>query len=266
VNSIREWLQALGLEEYVELFERERIDLATVRHLSDTDLRELGLPLGPRVKLRMAVETLAPAPGAERAAPIPVIEPLSPGLQAERRRLTVMFCDLVGSTALAERLDPEELRELMRAYQGACREAVARFEGHVAQYLGDGLMVYFGWPTAHEDDVERAVRAALAIVLAIKGVVGAAGCQQHFVESKLSRLGYAPCVKGLAPHTIAVYRGPLQHKDGLSGPRENGRESISGDAASDDHDVKGFVSEGHGRLPRSRMDQAVIMAQDLSMR
>ena len=174
MNSIREWLQALGLEEYVELFERERVDLATARHLSDMDLRELGLPLGPRVKLRMALEGLAPAPGVERAALIPVIEPPSPGPRAERRRLTVMFCDLVGSTAQAERLDPEELRELMRAYQGACSEAIARFEGHVAQYLGDGLMVYFGWPTAHEDDVERAVRAALAIVLAIKGVAAPA--------------------------------------------------------------------------------------------
>jgi class 3 adenylate cyclase len=174
VNSIREWLQALGLEEYAELFERERIDLATARYLSDTDFRELGLPLGPRVKLRMAVETLAPAPGAEGAAPIPVVELPSPGPRAERRRLTVMFCDLVGSTALAEELDPEELRELMRAYQGACSEAVAAFEGHVAQYLGDGLMVYFGWPTAHEDDVERAVRAGLAIVLAVKRVAAPA--------------------------------------------------------------------------------------------
>ena len=174
MNSIRVWLRALGLEEYVELFERERIDLATVRHLSDADLRELGLPLGPRVKLRMAVETLDPPAGAERAEPATVVEPPSPGPRAERRRLTVMFCDLVGSTALAERLDPEELRELMRAYQGACREAVARFAGHVAQYLGDGLMVYFGWPTAHEDDVERAVRAGLAIVLAVKAVAAPA--------------------------------------------------------------------------------------------
>ena len=165
MNSIREWLQAFGLEEYVELFERERIDLATVRHLSDKDLRELGLPLGPRVRLRMAVETLTPAP---------VIEPPSPTPRAERRILTVMFCDLVGSTTLAERLDPEELRDLMRAYQGVCSEAVVRFEGHVAQYLGDGLMVYFGWPTAHEDDVERAVRAGLAIVLDVKRVAAPA--------------------------------------------------------------------------------------------
>src|SRR5262245_64757310 len=115
VDSIRVWLQALGLEEYVELFERERIDLSTVRHLSDADLRELGLPLGPRVKLRTAVEALASAQEAERGAPTPVTEPSAPTPRAERRRLTVMFCDLVGSTALAERLDPEELRDLMRA-------------------------------------------------------------------------------------------------------------------------------------------------------
>ncbi len=172
MSGIREWLKALGLEEYVELFERERIDLSTVRYLSDADLRELGLPLGPRVKLRMAMETLASSSGVELAAP--VIDPLSPTPRAERRILTVMFCDLVGSTTLAERLDPEELRDLMRAYQGTCSEAVARFAGHVAQYLGDGLMVYFGWPTAHEDDVERAVRAGLAIVLDVKRVAAPA--------------------------------------------------------------------------------------------
>jgi class 3 adenylate cyclase/predicted ATPase len=174
VNSIRGWLQALGLEEYTALFERERIDLEAVRHLSDADLRELGLPLGPRVKLRMAIETLVAPREADRTEPAPIIEPPSPGPRAERRRLTVMFCDLVGSTALAERLDPEELRELMRAYQGACREAVTGLAGHVAQYLGDGLMVYFGWPAAHEDDAERAVRAGQAIVLAVKGVAAPA--------------------------------------------------------------------------------------------
>jgi class 3 adenylate cyclase/predicted ATPase len=174
VNSIREWLQALGLEEYVELFERERIDLAMVRHLSDADLRELGLPLGPRIKIRVAGETLPPPPGAEPVEPATDVHPPSARPRAERRRLTVMFCDLVGSTALAERFDPEELRDLMRAYQAACSEAVAQFEGHVAQYLGDGLMVYFGWPTAHEDDVERAVRAGLAVVLAVRAVAAPA--------------------------------------------------------------------------------------------
>src|SRR5713101_767511 len=87
---------------------------------------------------------------------------------AERRQLTVMFCDLVGSTALSEQLDPEELREVVRAYQEVCAEVIGRFAGHIAQYLGDGLLVYFGYPVAHEDDAQRAVRAGLSIVGAIR--------------------------------------------------------------------------------------------------
>src|SRR5262249_17245396 len=90
--------------------------------------------------------------------------------EAERRQLTVMFCDLVGSTELSRRLDPELLRELMHAYQQTCGKVIERYQGHVAQYLGDGLMVYFGWPKAHEDDTERAVRSALEIVEAVKSV------------------------------------------------------------------------------------------------
>ena len=88
---------------------------------------------------------------------------------AERRQLTVMFCDLVGSTALSEQLDPEGLREVVRTYQAACAEVIGRFDGHIAQYLGDGLLVYFGYPAAHEDDAQRAVRAGLEIVEAIGG-------------------------------------------------------------------------------------------------
>src|SRR6185436_4292097 len=86
---------------------------------------------------------------------------------AERRQLTVMFCDLGGSTELATKLDPEQLRDLMQSYQRACGEVIARYDGHVAQYLGDGLMVYFGWPTAHEDDAVRAVSAGLEITQAV---------------------------------------------------------------------------------------------------
>src|SRR5713101_7040851 len=89
---------------------------------------------------------------------------------AERRHLTVMFCDLVGSTALSEQLDPEELREVMQAYQHGCVEAISRFDGHVAKYLGDGLLVYFGYPVAHEDDAQRAVRAGLGMVAAIQAL------------------------------------------------------------------------------------------------
>jgi class 3 adenylate cyclase len=91
-------------------------------------------------------------------------------VEAERRQLTVMFCDLVGSTALSEQLDPEELRELLAAYQDTCNEVVTQFDGHLAKYLGDGVLVYFGYPQAHEDDAQRAVRAGLGIVAAIKDV------------------------------------------------------------------------------------------------
>src|SRR5262249_22402702 len=86
---------------------------------------------------------------------------------AERRQLTVMFCDLVGSTALSEQLDPEDLREVVQAYQTACAAVIKPYEGHVAQHLGDGLLVYFGYPAAHEDDAQRAVRTALGIVAAV---------------------------------------------------------------------------------------------------
>src|SRR5262249_8847905 len=88
--------------------------------------------------------------------------------EAERRQLTVMFCDLVGSTALSTQLDPEELREVVRAYQETCTEVIRRYDGQIAQHLGDGLLVYFGYPVAHEDDAQRAVRAALTIVRAMR--------------------------------------------------------------------------------------------------
>ena len=95
----------------------------------------------------------------------PPADPRAP--EAERRQLTVLFCDLVDSTALASQLDPEELREVVRAYQDTCAKVIARFEGHIAQYLGDGLLVYFGYPLAHEDDAQRAVRAGLGMVEAL---------------------------------------------------------------------------------------------------
>ena len=171
MTAIHEWLQGLGLGEYAEQFERERIDLETLRQLSDAELKELGLPMGTRVRIRSALGALAAEPLSEEpAAPPAPAEALGRPSRAERRQLTVMFCDLVGSTSLAEQLDPEELRDLLRAYQAACRGAVERFEGHVAQYLGDGLMIYFGWPQAHENDAERAVRAALDILRAVKEV------------------------------------------------------------------------------------------------
>src|SRR5262249_20115032 len=99
-----------------------------------------------------------------RVAPAPVV---SPTPDAERRQLTVLFCDLVDSTVLSGQLDPEDLREVVRAYQDTCAKVIARYDGHIAQYLGDGLLVYFGYPQAHEDDAQRAVRAGLGMIEAL---------------------------------------------------------------------------------------------------
>ena len=170
MTGIAEWLQRVGLEKYGALFAEHEITLEVLPHLTEADVDRLGLPTGPRRRLSVEIQVLA---AAARAQPDVGFADARPGHQrvsrgAERRQLTVMFCDLVGSTALAELLDPEELRELMRTYRKACGDVAARYEGHVAQYLGDGLMVYFGWPIAHEDDAERGIRSALEMVQAVR--------------------------------------------------------------------------------------------------
>ncbi len=166
--TVREWLAAEGLPQYIELFEQNRIEVDVLPDLTERDLQDLGIPLGDRKRLLKAIQTpVQPKLGDAQAPPSP-----TGARDAERRQLTVMFCDLVGSTALSERLDPEELRDLMQTYQRACGEVISRYEGHVAQYLGDGLMVYFGWPTAHEDDASRAVRAGLETVEAVSKLSG----------------------------------------------------------------------------------------------
>ncbi|HUU74370.1 MAG TPA: adenylate/guanylate cyclase domain-containing protein, partial [Burkholderiales bacterium] len=162
--ELKDWLETNGLGKYAELFAENEIDFDLLPRLSKSDLDELGLPVGAKRRLVDAIATLAtPSP-----QPVPG-EAVEPG-HAERRHLTVMFCDLVGSTELSQKLDPETLRELMRSYQQCCGAVIEKYDGHVAQYLGDGLMTYFGWPRAHEDDAERAIRAALEIVEAVKQV------------------------------------------------------------------------------------------------
>lgn len=147
------WLRDLGLGQYEQAFRDNDIDAGLLPTLTADDLREIGVAsLGHRKHLLAAIATLAP--------------PASTA-QAERRQLTVMFVDLVGSTALASRLDPEDMREVIRAYQNAVAGEVARFEGHVAKFMGDGVLAYFGWPRAHEDEAERAVRGGLAVVAAV---------------------------------------------------------------------------------------------------
>src|SRR5215471_1793629 len=158
------WLRGLGLGQYEALFRVNEIDADILPELTDVDLKELGVPLGHRKRLLRAISGLA---AAETLGAPPASTGARPQDAAERRQLTVMFCDLVGSTALSTRFDPEELREVIRAYQNAVSGIVARYEGFVAKFMGDGVLAYFGYPRAHEDDAERAVRAGLEIAAAV---------------------------------------------------------------------------------------------------
>ena len=159
------WLQSLGLERYEPLFRDNEIDWEVLPKLTSDDLREIGVvAIGHRRKLLDAIAALgAVVPAAETAAAVDVPAPAD----AERRQLTVLFCDLVGSTALSSRLDPEDLREVIAAYHRAVANIVAEFDGFVAKYMGNGVLVYFGYPRAHEDDAERAVRAGLGAIDAV---------------------------------------------------------------------------------------------------
>ncbi len=159
-GDTQRWLDDLGLAKYGEVFAENEIDFGVLTHLDEDDLKDLGLPMGPRKKLLAAIAELGTSAPATAVPDIAVHE-------AERRQLTVMFVDLVGSTALSGRLDPEDLREVMRRYQDAVAGAVTEYGGHVAKYLGDGVLAFFGWPHAHEDQAERAVRAGLDAVAAV---------------------------------------------------------------------------------------------------
>jgi class 3 adenylate cyclase/predicted ATPase len=164
--DVSTWLRDLGLENYVQDFQANDVDAEVLLRLTAEDLVAIGvISVGHRRRLLDAIAVLQ-----ERTAPAavqPVAMAVPRAADAERRQLTVLFCDLVGSTELAERLDPEDLRDLMRDYQAACADVISRFEGHVAKFLGDGVLAYFGWPKAHEDDAERAVRAGLELVAAV---------------------------------------------------------------------------------------------------
>ena len=173
--DIGAWLRGLGLGQYEQAFRDNEIDAQVLPRLTAEDLKDLDVTvIGHRRKLLDAIGTLRaggeapPAWGAETDTfPAPSLAVAAPVAQAERRQLTVMFVDLVGSTALAGRLDPEEMREVLRAYQDAVAGEVARFEGYLAKFMGDGVLAYVGWPSAHEDEAERSVRAGLAAVQAV---------------------------------------------------------------------------------------------------
>jgi len=169
--DIGEWLRGIGLEQYEAAFRDNEIDGDILRTLTADDLKDLGVTMvGHRRKMLTAISELsvpsAPPPKIpEPASPAPTAE-LAHDM-AERRQLTVMFCDLAGSTAMSACLDPEDMREIIRTYQDACSGVVARYDGFVAKFMGDGILAYFGFPSAHEDDAERAVRAGLEIAAAV---------------------------------------------------------------------------------------------------
>jgi len=164
MRGITEWLESMGLSEYAQRFTENGVDLSVLRDLTEQDLKDLGVLLGHRRKILRAIAELEDEVRFKSA--VPVAEPTRPD-QAERRHLTVMFCDLVGSTSLAARLDPEDMRALISAYHACITEVVSRYQGKIARYMGDGALVYSGYPQAHEDDAEQAVRAALALIHAV---------------------------------------------------------------------------------------------------
>jgi class 3 adenylate cyclase len=173
--GVGDWLRALGLERYEAAFRVNDVDAELLPNLTADDLKDLGITsVGHRRRMLEAIVALGleatPAGNPVQFSSGPLASPTRNLVEttAERRQLTVMFCDLVGSTALSEKLDPEELRSLLHAYRTLCGDVIGRYDGFVARYVGDGILTYFGWPTAHEEDAERALRAALEIVQTVK--------------------------------------------------------------------------------------------------
>src|SRR5262249_55492073 len=165
--DIGDWLRELALPEYEAVFRANAVDLQTLPELTETDLEKLGVLLGHRKRMLRAIAGFE-VPSLP-VSPLPAqVEPALPQHGAQRRQLTVMFCDLVGSTALSARLDPEDLREVIGAYHRCCADLITEAGGFVAKYMGDGVLAYFGYPQAHEHDAEHAVRAGLALVEAVQ--------------------------------------------------------------------------------------------------
>ena len=205
-DHVSEWLEKLGLDQYGSNFTDNDIDTQLLAHLTDADLKELGISsLGHRKTILSAIEAL----GQEVSEPSKIKAAKG---EAERRQLTVMFCDLVGSTKLSQQLDPEDLRDVNRAYQDACKAAIERYEGYVARYMGDGVLVYFGYPQAHEDDAERAIHAGLSVIDAM----------DELNETFGDKLGIELGVR------VGIATGPVVV--GLLGSRNKGKYTVVGDA------------------------------------
>ena len=234
------WLRGLGLGQYEDVFRDNGVDSAVLPNLTIDDLKELGVTgVGHRRKIMTAIEELnAPTPPQpEPTGPAPAqasATAVAPANSAERRQLTVMFCDLVGSTALSARLDPEDMRRVIRAYQDAVSGVVARYDGFVAKFMGDGVLAYFGFPRAHEDDAARAVHAGLEIARVV------AGLETPAREKLAARIGVATGLV-VVGDIVGAGRGAgagrrrrhAQSRGAVAGPRRRGRRGhLRGDAAA----------------------------------
>ncbi len=251
-EDIAQWLDSLGLGQYAQAFADNGIDIEALPHLQDDDFERLGVLLGHMRRLQAAIENLSADDLLNQAVSPLLQKPELRTAEAERRQLTVMFCDLVGSTALSRQLDPEDLRDVMRRYQDAVAGAVTRYGGHVAKYLGDGVLVYFGWPQAHEDQAERAVRAGLDAVEAVSDVqvadkralearIGIA-TGQVVVGDLVGKIGRdAEAVSGETPNLAARLQGVAEPGQVVIG--EATHHLVGQTFALDDlgtHELKGF--------------------------
>ena len=252
MQQIADWLEKLGMSEYAERFAKNRIDLSVLPDLTDRDLEKLGVLLGDRRKMLRAIVNLeATEKSVSAIAVMPTASAVPVGLRdtAERRQVTVMFSDLVGSTALSARMDPEDLREVISAYQKCVAETVRRFGGFVAKYMGDGVLVYFGYPQAHEDDAERAVRAGLELIVAVGALkspvslqtrvgiatglvvvgdlIGAGEAQERGIVGETPNL--AARLQGLAePNTVVIAEGTRKLLGNLFELQDLGARELKG--------------------------------------
>jgi class 3 adenylate cyclase/predicted ATPase len=244
MQQIADWLEKLGMSEYAQLFAENGIGFAALRHLTDQDLRDIGVLLGHRRIMLAAIRELGSPAAAQ-----PVTAELKPQETAERRQVTVMFADLVGSTALSARMDPEDLRDVISAYQTSVADSVRRFGGFVAKYMGDGVLIYFGYPQAHEDDAERAVRAGLVLVEAVAklpsaeplqvrigaatglvvvgDLIGSGAAQEQAIVGETPNLA-ARLQAGAKPGTIAIDVTTRRLLGGLFEYRDLGAWTIGG--------------------------------------
>ncbi len=248
MQQIADWLNTLGMSEYAERFAENRIDLSVLPDLTDQDLEKLGVLLGDRRKMLRAIVNLEGAKKGTPAVAVGAAARATPLLDtAERRQVTVMFSDLVGSTALSARMDPEDLREVISAYQKCVAETVRRFGGFVAKYMGDGVLIYFGYPQAHEDDAERAVRAGLELVAAVSDLKTHAALQ--------TRVGIAT---GLVVVGDLIGSGEAQER-GIVGETPNLAARLQGIAEPNTV----VIAEGTRRLLGNLFELEDLGAKDL---